>query len=277
MKGPAMRWLALLSCLLLATSVGAEDKPAPAVQALQLNVMGDITIDPTGGVLDYAIATPLAAPVKRIVDQSVRKWRFEPVVRGGRAVNATGKMFLLLTALPVGGGYRMKIDKVQLSSARGHMVAMGRLEYPRLAARKKVGAEVAVAVRFNAAGAVAEAVAMSSRLINPSGSEKVQAEMRALFEQASVAGMKSMRTGPADLEAGEPEELTIVMPFKYCTADDCVPDGQWRPAEGVDAVRPVPWLRADQQLADLNDLKQGQPIALDGALRLQTPVVGTVL
>ena len=273
---PATRWLALLACLLLATSVGAEDKPTPAAQALQLNVMGDITIDATGGVLDYAIVTPLTAPVKRIVDQSVRRWRFEPVIRGGRAINAKGKMFLLLTATPVDGGYRMKIDNVRFGGERD-VLSRGRIEYPRAALRSQVNAEVVAAIRVDAAGKVVDVVTVGSRLLNVHGSQREQAKMRALFEQATVGSMKNWQFRPADLEAGESAETTMMIPVKYCAGTGCSANGTWQLAGTSEPARPVPWLRPDQQLVDVDRLEDGQPIALDGALRLQTPVAGTVL
>lgn len=263
--------LLLMLALLLPATLLAENKP------LKLDVGGDIVIDPQGAVHDYKINTPLTPEVKKIVDAAVRKWRFEPVVRGGKPVTAKTGMFLSLLATPVEQGYALKIDRINFGGMRMVESWGSPPQYPREAQRAGVDAEVVVAVRINQNGDVLDVVALRSRLLNRKAGKKDDASMRKRFEQATVKAFRTSKYRPADIEGGEAAESTIVVPTTFCTGDHCTGWGEWQVADDTDSNRPVPWLPEDRQTFDLAGLGKGQSIVLDSPVRLKQSMDGKAL
>jgi len=266
-----MKRILFLLCLLLPGLMIAQDKP------LQLGVIGDITIDQQGAVHDYKIETALAPEVQRLVDTAVRKWRFEPIVRDGKPVNAKTQMSLLLTAMPTEGGYRLKIDRVQFGGRQSAATTMVPPQYPQDAKRLSVGAEVVVAMRIDQQGNVVDAVALRSRLLGFSGKERAAARMRERFERVSTEAAKAWKYKSADIANGEVVQTSIAVPFIFCVDRTCPASSGWRPAETADPQHPVPWLAADKQQFNVDGLRPGASLALDNDIKLQTTVVGTTL
>lgn len=267
-----MKRILILTCLLLPVLSLAQDR-----KALELDVSGELIIDKQGAVFDYKIDTLLAPAVKQLIDTVVRKWRFEPVVRGGVPVDAKSKMYLSLTAMPIDAGYQLKIDRVRFGGSRSALTrSVLPPHYPREAMRMAINAEVIVALRIAGDGKVVDAVAVRSRLLNVRGPEKQQAGMRKRFEQASVTAAKGWTYEPA--EAGDVPETTILVPISYCVGEGCRSrSGEWRVAETANPARPVPWLSEDKQQFDVDGLRDGQTVALDNVIKLQTPVAGGLL
>lgn len=266
-----MKRILFLLCLLLPRLAMAQDS-----KPLQLDVIGDITIDQQGAVHDYKINTALAPEVQRLVDTAVRKWRFERIVREGKPVNAKTRMDLLLTATPTEGGYRLKIDRVQFGGRQGAATTMVPPRYPQDAKQLGIGAEVVVAMRIDQQGNVVDAEALRSRLLGFSGKERAGARMRERFERVSTEAAKAWKYRPADLANGEVAQTSIAIPFLFCTAGACPASSGWRPAETA-PQHPVPWLAADKQQFNVDGLRPGASLALDNDIKLQTAVVGTTL
>ncbi|MCI4568107.1 energy transducer TonB [Lysobacter sp. CFH 32150] len=267
MKGKTVKRIILTLCLLLSDLASAEDR-----KPLELDVSGELIIDKQGAVLDYKINAPLEPPVKQLVDTAVRKWRFEPVLRGGVPVNAKSLMYLSLTAMPVDAGYQLKVDRVRFGGTRILATHPILPRYPLEAVRARVNAEVIVALRIDGDGKVVDAVAVRSRLLNAKGPEKLQAALRKRFEQASVIATKSWTYQAA--EAGDVPETTVLLPVSYCVGEGCqTRTGEWRVADATNPAHPVPWLPADKQQFDTDGLRDGQMIAVDNAIKLQAPVV----
>ena len=276
-------WL-LAGLLLVAVAVKA-DEPAPQTAtaqaeeraSLQLDVSGNITIDQQGAVRDYKINTPLAPKVEQLVDSAVRKWRFEPVVRDGKPVIAKTVMYLLLSAKPVEQGYRLAIQKVRFGGDRAAVshILPG---YPYEALRARVGASVLAAVRVDREGNVTDAAAVVSKVTDLRGAERKPGRLNKYFEQAVVGALKKWKYTPADSEGGAPAEVTLIVTTSFSLPDskgsDPLKNGGWRAA---DVTNPIPWLPADKQKFDAEGLRDGQSIALDGDIKLQTAVVGTAL
>lgn len=264
------KWiLALALGLSLSGVMRAQDKP------LKLDVGGDIVIDPQGAVRDYEINTPLAPEVKKIVDQAVRKWQFNPVVRGGKPVAAKTSMFLSLLATPVGKGYQLRIDRVRFGGGRAVVSQRNPAQYPRQAFRAGIGAEVVAAVRIDAEGNVLDVLALQSRLLN-TRKGRDDAAMRKLFEQSTVDAFRTWKYRPADLKGGELADTTLLVTTKFCTGD-CKGRGEWQVADAIERAQPVPWLAADRQAFDVNEVRPGQSITLDGPVRLKDFVEGKTL
>lgn len=268
-----MKRILFLLCLVLSGPMSADER-----KPLELDVSGALIIDKQGAVFDYKIDNLLAPAVKQLIDTAVRKWRFEPVLRNGMPVDAKSQMYLSLTATPVEAGYQLKIDRVRFGGSRNVVLRSTLPRYPYEALRAKVNAEVIVALRIAGDGKVADAVAVRSRLLNVKGPEKLQSAMRKRFEQASVVAIKGWTYEPA--EAGDVPETTILVPISYWICQDagCANrSGEWRIAEASNPTHPIPWLPADKQKFDAEGLREGQSIALDSDIKLQTQVVGTAL
>jgi hypothetical protein len=266
----------LFACivLLLPMLACAQDDRKP----LQLDVAGEVAINTDGTVYQHNIATIVTPEIKAVLDKAIAGWRFEPVVRNGRAVPAKSSVYLTLSALPVDTGYRLRIDRVRFGGNRSMIRGTMGFAYPRDAIRAKASAELQLAVRIDAEGKVLDVAAIRSRLLNLRGREKDLERVRRSFEQAAVAAMRKARYAPADVANGE-GEVTVITSLMYCVEVDCqslVRPG-WRVADGPDASRPIPWLPAERQQFDADGLRDGQSIALDAGIKLKEDVAGTSL
>lgn len=264
-----MKRILLLLCLLLPALASAQD-----VKPLQLDVSGEIAIDHQGAVYDYKIHTILTPEVKKIVEDSVRQWRFEPVQRDGKPVYAKSGMFLTLAALPAENGYRLRIDKVRFVGTRKAVSTMPP-GFPIEALRMRVNAAVLVAVRVDAEGNVLEAMVAQSSMSGSRGTELRGSAVRKKFEVASVEAAKRWKFEPADLAAGDPAETTLVLSVTFTTEGAGYLRG-WR-AAGAGPSNLIPWLPADKQQFDATGLKDGEALALDSPMRLKEAVEGKAL
>lgn len=97
------------ACLMIGTTGHAEGGNTAAARRLvvsSLQVSGNITIAPDGSVQAHTLdpGTPLGEPLTRYLDETIAKWRFEPVVVDGKTVTAKVPMHLRLLAKPRGDG-----------------------------------------------------------------------------------------------------------------------------------------------------------------------------
>lgn len=241
---------------------------------LRLDVAGEIGIDPQGAVYDYSIGTILTPELKALVGKAVQKWKFEPVMRDGKAVHAKSGMRLILAAVPVATGYQMRIENIRFLGTR-QVQRMVPPRYPMNPMRAGVGAVVLVAVRVGENGDVLDVAAAQSRLIGARGSEKSVDSVRKVFEKSSLDAAKHWKYLPADVAAGDAPETTLLVPVEYRLEGMFVDQNGWQ--EGPSAAKPIPWLSAEQQKYDAKGLKQGESIALDSPLKFKQEVVGTTL
>lgn len=97
------------ACLIVGTAGHAGGGNTAAARRLvvaSLQVSGSITIAPDGSVRAHTLdaGTPLGEPLTRYLDETIAKWRFEPVVVDGKTVTAKVPMHLRLLAKPMGDG-----------------------------------------------------------------------------------------------------------------------------------------------------------------------------
>lgn len=242
---------------------------------LRMPVAGEIGVDPQGKVFDLNIQSILTPEVKRVVEQSVRMWTFEPVMKNGVGVHAKARMFMTLVAVPAEGGYQLRIERVHFAGERREM-NMVPPRYPRYAAVNGVGADVLVAVRVDRDGNVRDAVAVQTALPGISGNEKGLARWRRLFEEATVEAAKRWNF-QADEDRTAADDTTLIVPVTYCPpgARTCGADG-WR-FQSAGPRQPIPWLAQSEQQFDATGLRQGEAMALNNTLTLRTKVVDTAL
>lgn len=257
----------LLLLLALPGALKAEEA------ALRLDVKGEIAIDKAGAVYDYKIATVLTPEISALVDRSVRKWTFEPVVRNGAPVHAKNDMYLTLIASRVETGYQLRVERVRFGGSRKER-RISPPPYPKEANRAGIAATVLVAVRIDQEGNVLDAVAAQSSLNGVKARQRDADNWLKSFDKVSVAAAKKWKFEAADTAAGDAPETTQLVPVEFRT--DSLESEGWRQASAGTA-HPIPWLPAEKQTYDATGLKQGDSLALDGAINLKQNVVGTML
>lgn len=137
--------------------VQAGDVTANELESVvTMRLGGEITIDKDGEVLDYRIDDAMPPAVGKIVDESVRHWRFWPVEIQGKPVRARTRMLLTVRGTPVDGGYSIKIENTrfgeQMDDAKSdHETAKAASTEPTFEPRHKV---IPVAPRNNLRGSV---------------------------------------------------------------------------------------------------------------------------
>jgi hypothetical protein len=266
---------AWLCAALLAFTVQAHaQSTAPA--KVELDVMGELTIDAQGAVSGFSAAPSVPAPVAKIVQDAVKHWRFEPVLQDGKPAETKTQMFLFLTGEPGEGGYRLRVERVQFGFPR----KMRDVKWARAGAedalREHVGGEVLVAVHIDAAGNVLDAAALRSRLVPDVRNQRVARKLRTSFETSVVATMKQSKFEPADpSQGGAPTAMITNMSISFGQPNVAT---VWTQADtAITATGTPAWLSGSLADGTLDRVAEGQQIALDGGPKLQTAVVGKLL
>lgn len=273
----SQKGFAWLCAALLAFTVQAHaqsTKPAPA--KVELDVMGELTIDPQGAVSAFSAAPSVPAPVAKIVQDAVKHWRFEPVLQDGKPVEKNTQMFLFLTGEPGEGGYRLRVERVQFGFTRGIRDFKARA-VPKEAMAQRIGAEVLVAVQIDSAGNVLDASPLRSRLVPGVRNERVAKKLRASFENTVVSSMKQSKFEPADPAQGSAATAMITNMSFSMTGQPNVA-AIWTQADAAVTSTGIPgWLHGSMQDGTLDRVRDGHQIAIDGGPKLQTDVVGKLL
>lgn len=270
----AWMWLVAfaLACACARAQAG-DDAP----DQLSMLLTGRISIAADGAVSDYALDRPELVPkdVVALVDSSVRRWTFEPVVKDGRAVAETAAMSLGLTATRAGDGqYRVMISSASFSGDTPGIagVAMPPPRYPPDAARAGVGALVHLVVLVAGDGTV-ENAAVEQVDLDRDSKELTRTRMRRLFADAVLAQAKQW-TFTAPPAGADPETRTVRVPTDF----DVHPDGdivesygRWKPYYPGPHAR-VPWLKPAPADDAPVAASAGSVRPLRSALVLKTPL-----
>nr|WP_295379477.1 TonB family protein [Pseudoxanthomonas sp.] len=258
-----------LALCLLAMNALAQDA------GLRLPVNGEIGVDPTGAVFDYRIDTELTPAVKALVERSVRQWKFEPVMRDGRATHAKARLHLTLIARQVDEGFRLQVEHVRFSGYRD-AISMKPPRYPKQAAINGVGGDVLVAIRVDASGKVTDAVAVQTSWPYKKVAAKAAEKWGPMLETASVEAARNWTFEPADAAPHAEGDTTLIVPISYRMNVDRPPREGWH-YESAGPARTIPWLDPSRQAFDASGLKEGEVLALDYSMKLKTPVIGSSL
>lgn len=243
---------------------------------LQMDVSGEIGIDGQGKVFDYDIKTIVTPEVRLLIDNAVRSWQFEPVIREGKPGYAKANMKLTLLAKKVDAGYQLQVERVRFYGNRAALSMMPP-RYPMESARAGIMGNVLLALRIDAAGKVLDAIAVQTSLPYRNVKSQQIERFGKPFEKASIEAAKKWTFQPANLEWGDDSETTLVIPVDFTLGDapSQARDG-WH-VEPNSVMRPIPWLATDQQKFDATGLKQGESLALDSPIKLKTDVIGRSL
>lgn len=301
----ALRPTAILAALALLAASGpvAAGAPTPPLESvLSMPVDGTIVIEPDGAVGEYALTSQLTPGLKAMLDRTIPKWRFEPVVVDGTARRAQTRVRIVLAANEVDGGYRVRIDNVIFPAPKGEINETPQLNsklvemrgknlqpprYPMELMRAGISGRVLVGLRFGLDGALVDAVPVQSMLFNVKGGQRALSKSIALME-ASAMGAVRRWSADVRVKAGAtpaPRDFTAYTTIEYVlgppgdklpTGDP--PPGTWRLVTRT-PKREMPWLAGDKQVpvVGVADLAGGEVLPLAGAPRLTTPVVGTIL
>lgn len=265
-------WLILLALCLLVSNVSAQEAE------YRLDIDGDIEIGPQGEVLNYRLHSELKPAVAKLVEQSVRRWRFEPVLVEGRPVIAKTGLHLevLATPTPDTSGYRLQVEQVWFGNAQ--TIERGRSpRYPEEALYARLGADVLLAVQVDDAGRVVQVHPYQTSLTAQT-TERDAARWRKVFELASKKAVRGWRFELSEIIGGEPSGNTFFVPIRYIIERSSA-RSLWR---GVvpGPVNPIPWVADSSQSAiadSASRLEDGQGLALSSRIKLKSKIIGSLL
>lgn len=293
---------ALLLFLLLSTHALASAPVSADNSVMTMRIDGEIAIDAAGKVIDYRITTPIEGELKPLLDKSVRRWTFHPVLVDSKPVQARSSMRITLAAQAVQTGYRVIVDNVTFgadldsaaraeprpggdSSGRGEapiLVVANRPmpAYPRSLAKAGVEGAVLVGLKLTSDGNIENMIAVQSTLFNVRGRDAILAKARELFEDATLRAIKHWKFSvPDNKETPTASELSgvirVVFKMPKTVASDA--PGQWQ-VELRSEKRIAPWLRdTPAQSIGVSDLGDGEMQPVASAFRAPEGVIGRAL
>ena len=287
----------LLLCLLLAplsALAGKEIKVDNSVMTMRID--GEIAIDTAGKVLDYKITTPSTPEMQQILDKSVRRWTFQPVVLEGKPVAAKSRMRITLAAREARNGYAVSVDNVTFRGDPGGEAAPSATEgvpvsiatgvmrpplYPKNLARGGVEAAVLLYLKLSLDGSVEQAIAVQSSLFDVRGSANIVAQARKQFEDSALSAARRWKFAvTARSTTPTASDLTVSVPVQYTMVNHANRDetGSWR-VELRSEKNIVPWLvdATDAQDIGISDVDTNDVLSIASAFKLNTDVVGKAL
>jgi len=263
-------WMVALALACLPAAAAVPDQ-------LSMQVTGHISTAVDGTVSGYALDKPelLSKDVIALIDTSVRAWRFEPVMKDGKAVPETATMSLALVAKKTGDDqYRTAIRSASFS---GNEVAISGVTmtpppYPPDAARAGVGGTVYLVVLVDDHGAV-ERAAVEEVDLDSDSKALSRTRLRRALADAAVAQSKQWKfTAPPS--GADAMARTVRVPTEFTMmADGRDPSryGQWK-AYFPGPRTTVPWLKDTRADAAPIAASAGAVQPIQPALVLKTPL-----
>ena len=215
-----------------------------------LIVTGSLDIERDGSVSRYVVDQPGRLPpgVAELVNDSVPKWRFDPIRKDGNPVPATTKMRVQVLAHQVDA----KHLSIELGSASfgdatdttGENVVGKALTPPTFPAQtlgSGVGGTVSLVILVDKQGRVKNAVVEQVNL-RATGSPVEMTQWRQAFAKSSVkAAMSWTFTPPTVGESAQQGEWSVRIPIDFRFDGPEKPYGKWN-AYMPGPVQRAPWL-----------------------------------
>lgn len=258
--------LALSLALFPLLAVAADPAAAEPERLISLN--GTIEVGPDGEVRDFKLNTGAPETLNAAVGASIRRWRFEPVQVNGAPVIARTAMNLLLVAVPVAGGYRLKVRDVHFGVAkRDDQHTLTPPHFPEDAMRHGLGAEITTVVTYDAAGNISDVSLTRSVLLAPTElSPRARNRWLIGFEQAVRDAVRTWHIDPPETIAGQKVGGRARIPVTFLS------DNTWQYRLERDApAAPAP------AAAPATTPLDKDWVALDSHFKLVTPVLGAFL
>ena len=259
----------LLSLLLAAVPAFAA---TPDVQIYTARVEGSLTIGADGRVLDVELTSKasLGTGVLEGYKQRVRAWRFEPIIEGGRPVNAKGLMQLSLVAAREKGndtatfGIRgvQFLDPPDASGAQ-QWPRLAQPTYPTNALRANVGAELMLLLKLDAQGRVMSVATERMSLLGVATRQSHQRNLATQFSRSAE------RVAAGWTIPGQPEGQVVRVPVRYHTDSWA---GGWAPTT-MQVLELPEWAVLELATAQATELGAGGT-ATAAEFKLLTPIDG---
>lgn len=266
----------LLASLLLAfTALAAQAGEPASAPEMSMTATGEIVIAPDGSVREHKLDKGLAAAIETLIDTSVRAWRFEPILIDGRAVIATTRMSLELTAVPTAeGDYTLTLS----SASFGVPASYGKLtrpHFPKAALREQVGARSLLIARLDAQGQVVAVHAYQTSLSRNLHEARAR-KMRELFETAGIKAVMQWKFTPGETLDGVVMGGSFSVPVEFDVTSH-PGDNHWH-AYVPGPISPAPWIDENRVAqVDTDALADGDIGPLDSRFKLTSDVIGKAL
>lgn len=282
-------WWCLLAGLWLAVAnvAGAVPKSVRDRVESSLLVKGSVDIEPDGSVSAVAIdhEDKLPAGVVKFVRDSGLQWKFEPVVRDGRAVRARTAMSVRVVAKKLeGDDYRISLRGASFGRYdEGDLEQVVRVRtpppgYPDRAARMGASGNVYLVLKVGRDGQVQDVIAEQVNL-RELGSEGELRVLRETFSRSAVTAAKSWTFRPPSAgPSADAPFWTVRVPVRYAfqgLVDEDKDYGKWMTYVAGDR-QPIPWAHEQEGPGFSPDtLADGGVYLADGrAPKLLTPLQG---
>ncbi|UHQ20510.1 hypothetical protein LVB87_04955 [Lysobacter sp. KIS68-7] len=232
-------------------------------ETANLQVRGDLYLTADGTVERVVFDDATAPALKSLIETTVQRWRFAPVLREGVATRLRTAMTLDLEGVQVDGGFKMRVKRVAFANAR---TKYARLALPMI----PISLDVVAALRVDAQGNVVDAAVVY--LNGQLGGGTTERDVR----NTLVRILKKSKLRPAELAYGEPADETFFMPIDFRTSPT---RSRGDPRERFRHLSPVPWLDAAHPPdVAIDAMTPGDPIALQrDQVTLQSDIVGKML
>lgn len=271
-----------ITALLAFAGTSASAERAKGVR-YEMVADGEVQIALDGHVSDYRLASELAPEIAALVNRSVRRWRFQPILQDGQPVTAKTALQIRLSAESAADkpdSFVVRVIGVEFG-APSRRSANHPPRYPGLAISARLNAKVVLLLRIDDAGKVVEARPYQTSLGARTRSERDAEAWRKIFERESIAAAKTWKYDLTEAVGGRRVGRYALAPIEFRLV---------RPAAGSERLDkwkgyipgPVHELPSELGLeSDATDrasrLADGEAAALDSHFRLIDDVVGKVL
>ena len=277
--------MAALSLLLASSVAQADEGRKPLRDRIEASMLvpGTIHVDPQGRVEKFEIAQreTLPEPVKRLLDQAIPAWRFEPTLHDGKPAHVETSMRIRVAAtkqgedavaLRIAGASFGGQDPTGENEPNGQLFK-GRLappSYPRAAIRHGAMATVHILGRVGLDGTMQEAIAEQVNL-RFMGRERVMDEFREDFAKASIsAAMRWKFNVPGDVDRSK-GYWSVRVPVDFSINDFEVPGPrEWD--SYIPGPRQTAWWVEDDASQGGDSYASGGVYPVGTGLKLLTPL-----
>lgn len=220
-----------LAFLLLATQAhaGTGKEIAEARQSIEntMLVTGMIDIREDGSVAGHELDQPDKLPpaVVDLVEKAVSNFRFEPIVRDGKAVRARSRMGVRVIAKALDDTHitlhvsNASFGNIEKEMGKKYVPTRGKKnsppEYPRKAVAEYISGTVYLAIKVNAQGGVDEVVPRQVNL-RVVGSKRKMEDARKLLADASIKAVSKWHFNPPTSEdLAKRDYIVVFQPIAF--------------------------------------------------------------